>query len=129
MPADWDAVSSARLLNIEDLGENKKLRFATSDLISSYLFSFVAGKFERVTRSIGGRKISMLHRESDLEKVSRNLDSIFELHATSLSWLEEYTGIDYPYQKFDFVLVPSFQYGGMEHVGSDSISGRQFVFR
>ena len=27
-------------------------------------------------------------------------------------------GIDYPYQKFDFVLVPSFQYGGMEHVGA-----------
>ena len=118
LPADWDAVSSARLLNTEDLGENKKLRFATSDLISSYLFSFVAGKFERVTRNIAGRKISMLHRESDLEKVSRNLDSIFELHATSLSWLEEYTGIDYPFQKFDFVLVPSFQYGGMEHVGA-----------
>ena len=118
LPADWDAVSSAKLLNIEDLGESKKLRFATSDLISSYLFSFVAGKFERETRNIAGRKISMLHRESDLEKVSRNLDSIFELHATSLSWLEEYTGIDYPYQKFDFVLVPSFQYGGMEHVGA-----------
>ena len=118
LPADWDAVSSARLLEIEDLGDNKKLRFATSDSISSYLFSFVAGKFERVTRNIAGRKISMLHRESDFEKVSRNLDSIFDLHATSLSWLEEYTGIDYPYQKFDFVLVPSFQYGGMEHVGA-----------
>ena len=118
LPDDWDAVSSARLLNIEDLGENKKLRFATSDLISSYLFSFVAGKFERVTRNVAGREISMLHRETDLEKVSRNLDSIFDLHTTSLSWLEEYTEIDYPYQKFDFVLVPSFQYGGMEHVGA-----------
>ena len=118
LPADWDAVSSARLSDIEVLGENKKLRFATSDLISSYHFSFVAGKFERVTRNIAGRKISMLHRESDLEKVSRNLDAIFELHETSLSWLEAYTGIDYPYQKFDFVLIPSFQYGGMEHVGA-----------
>ena len=118
MPADWDAVSTARILNIEDLGENKKLSFASSDLISSYLFSFVAGKFERVTRNVNGREMSMLHRESDLEKISRNLDSIFNLHATSLSWLEEYTGIDYPYQKFDFVLIPSFQYGGMEHVGA-----------
>ena len=98
LPADWDAVSSAKLLNIEDLGESKKLRFATSDLISSYLFSFVAGKFERETRNIAGRKISMLHRESDLEKVSRNLDSIFELHATSLSWLEavSYTHLTLP---------------------------------
>ena len=118
LPRDWDAVSNARLVDTEDLGRNKKLRFATSELISSYLFSFAAGKFERVTRNVNGREISMLHRESDREKVSRNLDSIFELHASSLDWLEEYTGIDYPFQKFDFVLIPSFQYGGMEHVGA-----------
>ena len=67
LPRDWDAVSNARLLDTEDLGKNKKLHFATSELISSYLFSFVAGKFERVTRNVGGREISMLHRESDRE--------------------------------------------------------------
>ena len=30
----------------------------------------------------------------------------------------EYTGIPYPWGKFDFLLVPSFQFGGMEHAGS-----------
>ncbi|MBA3638992.1 MAG: ERAP1-like C-terminal domain-containing protein, partial [Acidobacteria bacterium] len=29
-----------------------------------------------------------------------------------------YTGIPYPFGKFDFLLVPSFQFGGMEHPGS-----------
>ena len=28
--------------------------------------------------------------------------------------LEQYTGIPYPWGKFDFVLIPSFQFGGME---------------
>ena len=62
--------------------------------------------------------MTMLHRESDREKVARNLDAIFDLHGAALSWLEEYTAIDYPFQKFDFALIPSFQYGGMEHVGA-----------
>ena len=36
----------------------------------------------------------------------------------SLAWLERYTGIPYPWGKFDFLLVPSFQFGGMEHAGA-----------
>ena len=35
-----------------------------------------------------------------------------------IAWLERYTGIPYPFGKFDFVLIPSFQFGGMEHPGS-----------
>ncbi|MFN3163717.1 MAG: hypothetical protein ACE37N_09600 [Pseudohongiellaceae bacterium] len=26
--------------------------------------------------------------------------------------------MNYPFQKFDFALIPGFQYGGMEHVGA-----------
>ena len=118
MPADWEAIANAPLQQLEALGERKRLRFAPTELISSYLFSFVAGKFQREARQINGRQMTMLHRESDREKVARNLDAIFDLHGAALSWLEEYTAIDYPFQKFDFALIPSFQYGGMEHVGA-----------
>ena len=54
----------------------------------------------------------MFHRESDEAKVEENRDTIFALHATALSWLEEYTGIQYPFSKLDFVLIPAFQFGG-----------------
>ena len=60
----------------------------------------------------------MFHRETDAAKVARNRDAIFDLHAASLEWLERYTGIAYPFGKFDFLLVPSFQFGGMEHAGA-----------
>uniref|UniRef100_UPI003BACD3A4 M1 family metallopeptidase n=1 Tax=Gracilimonas sp. TaxID=1974203 RepID=UPI003BACD3A4 len=118
IPVSWEAISNAPLASQTDNDSTKTLEFATSDLISSYLFSFVAGDFEAVTRTVNGREMTMLHRETDSEKVARNVDDIFELHAASLNWLEEYTGIDYPFQKFDFALIPSFQYGGMEHVGA-----------
>ena len=61
----------------------------------------------------------MFHRETDAAKVARNREAIFDLHASALEWLEQYTGIPYPLGKFDFLLVPSFQFGGMEHAGRD----------
>ena len=118
IPKEWEAISNARLIaDIED-DFTRELQFAESDLLPSYLFSFVAGKFDKITREVSGREMTLLHRETDDEKVERNLDDIFQLHAASLKWLEDYTGIDYPFQKFDFALIPSFQYGGMEHVGA-----------
>src|SRR6185436_8267717 len=34
------------------------------------------------------------------------------------AWLEEYTARPYAFDKLDFVLIPSFQFGGMEHAGA-----------
>lgn len=117
VPTGWLALSNAPIEATSENGETTEYRFRRSDLISSYLFSFVAGRFQSVTRERSGRSMTMLHRETDEAKVERNLEAIFDLHATSIEWLEAYTNIDYPFQKFDFVLIPAFQYGGMEHVG------------
>lgn len=118
IPADWKAISNGPL-ELESINDSvKTLNFAPTKQISSYLFSFVAGDFESLTQTVNGVKMTMLHRETDSTKVERNVDDIFELHGSSLTWLEDYTGIDYPFQKFDFALIPSFQYGGMEHVGA-----------
>jgi len=114
IPHGWTAMSNAPIASARDV----EVIFERSDRISSYLFSFVAGKFETVSREIDGRRLTMLHRETDAGKVERNIDEIFNLHVAALDWLEEYTGIDYPFKKFAFVLIPAFQYGGMEHVGA-----------
>ena len=118
IPAGWTAMANAPMLDVRETDDGMVHRFARSDLISSYVFAFVAGRFETLSRNVDGRQITMLHRETDKEKVTRNIDEVFSLHAAALAWLEEYTGIDYPYDKFGFALIPDFQYGGMEHVGA-----------
>jgi aminopeptidase N len=118
VPADWRAVANGRLLSSETDGERAVHAFAETKPISTYLFSFVAGEFDIVRRESGGRVMQMYHRETDSLKVARNTDAIFQLHEAALDWLEEYTGIGYPFEKFDFVAIPSFQYGGMEHPGA-----------
>jgi len=118
LPESWAALGNGLLATVEETDGRRVHRFKRSDRLSSYLFSFVAGEFETVTRTVDGRQMTMLHRETDIDKVARNLDDIFQAHADALAWLEDYTGIDYPFAKFDFALIPTFQYGGMEHVGA-----------
>lgn len=118
VPEGWKAMSSAPVSEVIEEGGRLEYHFETSDLISSYLFSFVAGEFESITREVNGRLMTMFHRETDGAKLARNLDTIFDLHSSSIAWMEDYTGIEYPFAKFDFALIPSFPYGGMEHVGA-----------
>ncbi len=117
-PTEWAALSNGPLLTRQATGDKLRWQFAPTEAISSYLISFVAGRFETVTRQVNGRSMTLLHRETDVEKVSRNLDALFELHGTALSWMEQYTGIPLPFSKLDFALIPAFQYGGMEHTGA-----------
>jgi len=118
LPADWQALANGPLLAVEPEGETSLHRFAVTEPISSYLFSFVAGRFEVVRRPWGEADMTLLHRETDPAKLARNLDAIFAQHREAVAWLEDYTGIAYPFSKLDFALIPAFQYGGMEHVGA-----------
>lgn len=117
-PMTWTTLSNASMISSTRDGDRQTFRFAATDPLPSYLFSFVAGEFDTVERTVGGRQMTMLHRETDTDKLARNLDAIFTLHQESLDWLEDYTAIDYPFEKFAFALIPDFPYGGMEHVGA-----------
>jgi aminopeptidase N len=117
IPGEWRAVANGPPAEMSNLDDRKTLSFLATRPIPTYLFAFAAGRFEEDAELVDGRVIRMFHRETDTALVARNRDAIFQLHGAALAWLEEYTGIAYPFQKFDFVLIPSFQYGGMEHPG------------
>ncbi len=115
VPPGWKTVANSRWAGTDS---SKTTQFIPSDSISTYLFSFAAGKFQRVTRQVSGRPMNFLHRETDTTKIRLSMPAIFRLHGEALAFLESYTGIAYPFQKFDFTAIPDFQYGGMEHVGN-----------
>jgi len=119
IPQQWQALSNgAELSRTERANGVHRLRFAETQPISPYLFSFAAGDLQIDRSERDGREFVMYHRETDVEKHQRNRDAIFDLHATALDWLEDYTGIPYPFDKFAFFAIPSFQFGGMEHPGA-----------
>ncbi|HUS86874.1 MAG TPA: M1 family aminopeptidase [Bacteroidales bacterium] len=116
--SSWKAISNNPVISNTISGDNRKIEFSETKPISTYLFAFAAGKFKEVRRIADGIEMTMLHRETREELVDSNVDDIFNLHADAIRWLEDYTNISYPFEKFGFVLIPSFQYGGMEHPGS-----------
>jgi aminopeptidase N len=118
IPKDWQAVSNGAETFHEDAGDRVRVRYAETQPIPTYLFAFAAGKFQIETAERHGRWYRMFHRETDAKKVERNKNAVFDLHSSSLEWLEKYTAIPYRFGKFDFVLIPSFQFGGMEHPGA-----------
>jgi len=118
LPAEWVAVSAATTEAISPRDGRVEYRFRPSDPLSPYAFSFVAGRFQTESRTLDGRTMTLYHRETDRDRVARNTLAIFQLHADALAWMEDYTGTPYPFQKFDFVLLPDFPFGGMEHVGA-----------
>src|SRR5207253_3949025 len=117
-PSTWVAVANGPEVARETSGDRLHLRFAETQPLPTYLVGFAAGRFQIETAERNGRRFRMFHRETDAAKVARNRDAIFDLHAAALEWLERYTGIPYAFGKFDFLLVPSFQFGGMEHAGA-----------
>jgi len=117
-PAGWKAIANAPLLDSVPEGDNILLRFRPSDKISTYLFSFAAGKFTTTAAIADGRPMNFLYRETDSTKLRLSLDSIFRIEGQALQFMQTYTEIPYPFQKFDFVAIPDFQFGGMEHPGA-----------
>ena len=131
IPEEWEAVSNTPVTTPEydaeswydlDFGHTlpegmKIVSFARTEPLSTYLFSFVAGKFQKRSYDDGRHRFSAYYRETDPKRLAQ-LDDIFREVAAALEWLEEYTGIKYPFAKYDFVMLPGFQYGGMEHTGA-----------
>ena len=117
-PEGWQAIANGAEASRKASAGTVTTTFADTPPLPTYLFAFVAGKFSVETAQRDGRALRIFHRETDAAKVARNRDAIFDLHARALTWLEDYTDITYPWGKFDVVLIPSFQFGGMEHAGA-----------
>lgn len=119
VPSAWKALSNGAQISRSPAGAGRdSVRFAETKPLSTYLFAFAAGQFNVDSAVRRGRTLTMYHRETDPQKLARNRDAIFDLHATALEWLEAYTAIDYPFDEFAFLAVPAFQFGGMEHPGA-----------
>jgi aminopeptidase N len=117
-PKEWKVLAGAFEESAIELDGFIEHTFAKSDKMSTYLFSFVAGKFSQETKNPGAFDMCFLYRENNKEKIKQSVDKVFDIHQKSLGFLEDYTTVKFPFQKMDFAAIPSFQYGGMEHVGA-----------
>lgn len=117
VPFGWKALANGAIADSVSQGGRTTYRFNKSDKLSTYLFSFAAGKFNAVKQLIGGRKAEFLYRETDTTKIKLSIAPTFTAHKDAIDFLQQWTGIPFPFQKIGFIAIPDFQFGGMEHPG------------
>lgn len=123
-PQEWYAISNSPLISDTVQDGRRTSLFRESEPLSTYLFAFVAGGFTRVEKEKNGMVIGLYHRETDPFKSAQCeviLDEVFEC----VEWLEEYSGIAFPFAKYDLIILPGFQFGGMEHTGATLYNDRR----
>jgi len=125
IPSSWTAVANGAERARTARGDATEIRFATSEPLATYQFAFAAGEWTVESYEKDGRRYRLFHRETDAAKAAAGVAAAFALADRARLWMEDYTGIPLAYAKTDFVVVPDFQYGGMEHPGAIFLSARR----
>src|SRR3989475_1720623 len=152
LPRAWTAVGNAPITATEDLSSGqRRIRFAATAPISTYLFAFAAGPFaevqvpvppqsapagkkrgraQRAGSPAGGKavEIRLFVRRSQLARARTEAPDVLRLNRASVRWFERYFNSRFPFPKYDLVLVPEFAYGGMEHAGATFLREEAVLF-
>jgi aminopeptidase N len=115
-PQDWVVVSAAPGSH-EPPSDGKSLwNFATTPKISTYAFSLHAGPYAVWEDNDGDVPLRLMARQSLAEYVA--VDEWLEITRRGIEFFNEYFDIPYPYAKYDQLIVPEFNIGGMENVAA-----------
>lgn len=119
IPESWQVAQNGLLVSTAASQHpgHKVVSYRLDRPIPTYLFAFAAGDFQYTTYKDGARTIGAYYRETDPARVAQLPDILREV-MFALEWLEDFTRVKYPFPKYDLVILPGFQFGGMEHVGA-----------
>jgi puromycin-sensitive aminopeptidase len=95
-------------------GGRRRVRFAPTMVMSTYLVAFVVGPLEATEPvDVDGVPLRIVHPPGKGHLTSFAL----EVGAHALRFFTEYFGLPYPADKLDLVAIPDFAFGAMENLG------------
>ncbi|HET7699743.1 MAG TPA: M1 family metallopeptidase [Candidatus Limnocylindria bacterium] len=116
-PSGNTAIANMPIVESEDLPDNRtRTRFRETPLISPYLVAFTVGPYESTPEAITPSKIPV--RVWLPPGLASQAIFARDAHVRSVEWLQDYTGIPYPYYKVDAIGIPDFEAGAMENPGA-----------
>ena len=120
-PASWQVVSAASDWQVEDeTGGARKWRFARTGPISTYIFPLHAGDYRVWESEADGIPLRLFARHSLAPYVVP--EDWFRLTRQGFEFFQEWFDMPYPYGKYDQLIVPEFNIGGMENVAAVTYS-------
>ncbi|WP_226664703.1 aminopeptidase N [Microbulbifer aggregans] len=115
-PKDWSVISSVREESVKANGDVNHWVFPQSKKFSSYIFSLHAGPFTVWEDDADGIPLRLFARKTLAEYVKPA--DWFKFTQESFAFFQKYFEVDYPFVKYDQVIVPDFNAGAMENVAA-----------
>jgi aminopeptidase N len=114
VPQTFAAVSNMPVTDEQTIGQGRKrVTFATTPKMSTYLFVLAAGDLEALTGEADGVAINVVTTRGKRAQGKFALDSAIKL----LAYYNDYFGVKYPLPKLDLIAVPGGFGGAMENWG------------
>jgi len=136
-PEDWTVVSNSAPSFVPEPHTSVKIGslefgvktvlFTETKPISTYLFAFAAGPFQKVHDMPGLPGLYV--RKSKLQKAEAEAAAVQQITADGIKYLSDYFAQPFPFPKYDMVMIPGFAYGGMEHAGATFLREESILFR
>lgn len=118
--SDWRVFSAMHEDSVIEEGGSSIWHFPRSPVFSSYVFSLHAGPYSVWEDQAGDIPIRLMARQSLAEYVA--VDEWLAYTKAGLAHYADYFDIDYPFYKYDQVIVPDFLIGAMENVAAVTFS-------
>ncbi len=111
---DLRAVSNAAVTSDEVIDGQRRVRFAETMTMSTYLVAFIVGPLEATEPvDVAGTPLRLLCPPGKLHLTPFGLD----VATFSLTYLADYFDIPYAGDSMDLVAIPDFAFGAMENLG------------
>jgi aminopeptidase N len=121
-PEDWEVISNAAA----DSVENGVHRFATTEIMSTYLVALIAGPYSVWRDTHDGIPLGIFCRASLAPHMDH--ERLFTETKQGFDFFHRHFGIRYPFGKYDQLFVPEFNAGAMENAGAVTFL-EDYVFR
>lgn len=112
-PTDWTVVANAAGVEVEP----GRWDFETSQPLSTYFVTLVAGPYHRVETEHDGIPLGLLCRDSMAPALEADAAELFTVTGQCFDEFHRLFGIRYPFGKYDQAFVPEFNAGAMENPG------------
>lgn len=123
-PSSWVVVSTSKgnTARTDKKTDISIWAFNETPPISTYIFSLIAGPYKIWTSKAGKTDLRLMCRQSMARYV--NADDWFRPTIAGLKFFNDYFAYDYPFEKYDQIIVPDFNPGAMENAGAVTFNER-----
>ncbi len=116
IPKHLEAISNTVPVSVEEhSGNYKKINFASTPIMSTYLLAFIVGEFEFLEgKTKDGIQVRVFVTQGKKHQAKFALD----VSIRTLEFFNKFFGIKYPLKNLDMIGIPDFAAGAMENWGA-----------